>query len=188
MWKLLNTLVSSFLLLRDFFGYLIPGGVIVAVLLNFGAADFVRQTASLLPAWGVVVVVVAGAYLAGHILVAIGFAIYGFVDTIFPRRQTLPSESELLYYRLIYPPLFAERDRRATINIMRIGVAIALLAGAWFFPWPIRAAALILGLLLLYNGYTGARHVMSYGAATLEAARKAERKRVPRFPWGGEKE
>ena len=40
------------------------------------------------------------------------------------KEEAAAVRKELLYYRYGYPDLFIERDRRATINILRIGLAV----------------------------------------------------------------
>jgi hypothetical protein len=209
MWKLLASVVSSFLLLRDLFGYLIPGAVFLAALALFppAGAEAIRIPGRALadvPYW---IAVIAAMYVAGQILVAIGYFLYfvagPFIAWRWPlrpaertrqRRHQEQLETDLVYYRYVYPAMFNDRDRRATINILRIGLATAFLIACWLLPLqlqilgaPLRYVAFFIGLLLLYNGYTGGKHVYEYTVWTVAAARKAERQRLPYFSWNGSK-
>jgi hypothetical protein len=192
MWKFLGSVISSFLFLRDLFGYILPGAVFLALVhIHFHLAEAAsskgasQQQAPSAPTWLLVTALIVGCYVLGHILVALAYLVYGVLDKIRHSAKPPKIEAELLYYRFLYPQLFNERDRRATMNILRIGLASALCFGCWFLPlWP-RLIGLVVGLFMIYNGYTGQKHVGDYGAFTLEAARKAEEKGIPPFRWDG---
>jgi hypothetical protein len=181
MWTLLGSVVKTFLLLRDVFGYLLPGAVALGSVVYVYGFSWATKSWPGGPDWLAVVAAVIGCYVAGHLLVAIGYIIYDAIDKLRAPQKPAALEAELLYYRYLYPDLFIERDRRGTINILRIGVSVALLADTWLLSPPLSYGALIVGLLLLYNGYTGRQHLGAIGAATVAAGRKAEKNKVPPF-------
>jgi hypothetical protein len=188
MWQLLSNLVSGFLLLRDVFGYVIPGAVLLAIVAHTrqGAT---HPAVSDTPWFGFLILLLA-AYVIGQILVAIGYSFYGGLGMLLRRGPSADpnvaadQNTDLQYYRYLYPAMFTERDRRATINILRIGLAVAFIAGAWLMPaMPLLVGMLVIGLLMLSNGYTGMKHVETFGNATIAAGRRAEEKKVPFFSW-----
>jgi len=193
MWKFLGSVISGFLFLRDIFGYILPGAVFLALVhLRSHLAEAASspkgaapQQLSSAPTWLVVAALIVACYVLGHILVALSYGVYDLWDKIRRPEKPQKTEAELLYYRYLYPQLFTERDRRATMNILRIGLASSLCLGSWFLPlWP-RLIGLVVGLFMIYNGYTGKKHVGDYGGYTLEAARKAEKRGIPPFRWDG---
>jgi hypothetical protein len=196
MWALLGKLVSSFLLVRDFFGYMIPGAVFVGIVLYSGKASFVQPAWASGSLWIALAILVGISYVAGHILAAAGYVLHDILGPILRRLNRMPAANkpapeerrqagiEAQYYRYLYPALFYDVDRRATISILRVGLAAALLAGSWLLgSWPLAAAGVAAGLFMLNNAYTARAHVDDLAALTLQAARKAEAKRVPYFKW-----
>ena len=186
MWKLLGSVVTSFLLLRDIFGYLLPGAVFVAGLLYAAGQPAKTVNGSLisgLPNW---IPVVVGSYLIGQVLAVIGYGLYEIWDKPAVTLQQIKDllhgkrpaskaqnldESEALYYRALYPSLFIEADRRGTVNVLRIALAVALILSPWWTPEALRIFMFVVGILMLINGYTGRNHVSQYRAQTLLAAR-----------------
>jgi hypothetical protein len=216
MWQLLGSVISSFLLLRDFFGYLIPGAVFV-FLIQRDLTDYATGAFGSKYAWLGTAVVVVACYVAGNVLVALGYAIYTPVNFIAKRvckepkaaaveektcaerskaakDKRIAEAADLLFHRYLYPALFNERDRRATINILRIGLAMALLVGGAIAVaigspvvsnWIVKIGIFASGIFMLWNGYTGMNHVFEYGEATISAGKMAAHKKVPFFRWSG---
>jgi hypothetical protein len=124
--QLLSNLVSGFLLLRDFFGYLLPGSVFV------GGLFYSMKTSDLqlipgLPNW---IIVIVGSYLCGNIMAAFGYTIIEkIIDKCYPIEKPITElyDCEFLYYRNLYPELYHEVDRQDTVNILRITLAISLI-------------------------------------------------------------
>jgi hypothetical protein len=188
MWKLLGSLVSSFLLLRDLFGYLIPGLVFAAMIVpSFGLVPWAHSAFPEIDRWWGLVILLIGCYVAGHILVAVAFTVYGFVDQ-WRGRKPPDHDAELLYYRYLYPQLCIEADRRSIVLIFRVGLPVALLAGPWWLPVgsAIKALIGVVGAFLLYNGYGGIKDVARFRGATIEAAQRAEKNGLPQFKWSAE--
>ena len=218
MWQLLGSVVSGFLLLRDLFGYLIPGAVFL-FFLQVNPVPLTKNVFGTDDKWIVGLVVIIACYVAGHVLAAIGYTIYDIADFLKKiackiiagddhskklsakeekeardkaKKEAIQRDANILFHRYLYPALFNERDRRATINILRIGLAVALLAAAtiasWIgspFPHWIFIAAGLIGLFMLWNGYTGGKHVGGYGEATILAGQMAVKEKVPFFRWSG---
>lgn len=204
MWSLLGNLVRSFLLLRDLFGYLIPGLVFVASAIFYIFPDRFANKSPLVIAklasdavtnWPILIVLVIGAYIAGHCLVAIGYMLYKLVGLIVRRaypawaqeqdkktEAAAAASKELPFYRFAYPDLFIERDRRDTINILRIGLAVVLVMDGFVWPSPYRWMVLPVGLLMLWNGWTGGRHVESQMIDAIAAGKALTEKSVPVLP------
>ncbi len=219
MWKLLGTVVSGFLLLRDIFGYMLPGALFLGIA---GSSVWLRSPdqlswllhhhSELAPFGFFVALLLLLSYLLGQILVAIGYAAIDFVDWIKkPRgeskkpqseggkaqgegekaqgegeKKAAPSMAEELYYSYLYPAMFTEANRRGTINILRIGVSISLVAGACLLYSQLRVAsaiALLVGIYMLHNSRTGMAHVAGVRAETIEAAKRAVQNRIPPFNW-----
>lgn len=188
MWGLLGNLVRSFLLLRDLFGYLIPGLVFVASAVYYIFPDHFANKSPLAIAklasdavtnWPILITLIIGAYVAGHCLVAIGYTLYDIARFVRGRMKPLSDDEQkkkkeeaaavrkdLLFYRYGYPDLFIERDRRATINILRIGLAVVLVIDGFVWPFPYGWITLGVGLLMVWNGWTGSKHV---GDETVDA-------------------
>lgn len=183
MYDIFNRLINGFLLLRDVFGYVIPGTVVLGVF-YYETASKIQQFTSDLPAWLTITILLVMCYIFGTILVAFGYLVYDVVDWIRKDSkrdaqdgQWHAEELDLLYYRYLYPSMFIDRDRRAIINIFRIGLAVALVAVSWVLPFA--PVVFIIGLFMLYNGYTGRAHVGHFSASAIDAARRAETSNVP---------
>lgn len=77
--QLLSNLVSGFLLLRDFFGYLLPGSVFVAGPYYIMKLD--NKTLIMgFPNW---IIVIVGSYLCGNILAAFGYSTIRILNGVF---------------------------------------------------------------------------------------------------------
>lgn len=134
MWSLLGSLINNFLLLRDLFGYAIPGAVMLGIAGYFGVIDYSKLPLAGEAAWLKAIAAVTASYAVGHVLAAIGYAPYDVYYMIVKRFCRTSgqdeTESDPLYYRYIYPSMFIEADRRQTLTILRIGLSVALILGA----------------------------------------------------------
>lgn len=197
--QLLQELIRSFLLLRDLFGYLVPGVsfVLVGVYANRISLQELLARHSL-PTWVIALVCLVLSYAAGHFLAAVGHWIQDFGASL-PRRWKrkkdgqkpgqkrrekkrkvfpLRSESLTLHYRRLYPELFIELDRRSTLALLRTGLGAGFLLGSWFlYPSLAQGLMLAAGVILLWSGYSGRKHVDFYRIATLRAVLRTERKK-----------
>jgi hypothetical protein len=195
MWNLLGSLIKGFLLLRDFFGYVIPGSVLVAVAARcLGGVDFSHMPLVADSIWVTAVLAITASYVTGHILSAVGYSFYAGLDRAWARltgptkaAAPTPSEGNVLYYRYLYPSMFIEADRRETLTILRVGLAVALLAGGWLPDSHIvQALSLAVGLFMLWNGYVSRQRAAACRNSTIDAARLAKANNIPIFHWGGD--
>ena len=197
MWSLLASLIKGFLLLRDFFGYVIPGAVLLTIVARcVGGIDFSHLPLVADSIWVTAALAITASYVAGHVLAAIGYSLYDGLDSALERLRRArppippapsPSEGNVLYYRYLYPSMFIEADRRETLSIFRVGLAVALLAGG-FLPHSrvVEAALIVVGLFMLWNGYVSRRRATTYRNATIDAARLAKANNIPFFHWSGD--
>jgi hypothetical protein len=193
MWSFLGSLINSFLLLRDFFGYVIPGAVLWAIVAySFGTGDLSHLPFSGESIWLRAAAAITASYVVGHVLAAIGYSLYEWLDEAWHQikhpKQTKPvtnTEANTIYYRYLYPSMFIEADRRETLTILRVALAVALLVGAYFLPsWLGQGAALLAGGFMLWNGYMSRQGAAGCRNATIDAARLAKANNVPIFHWG----
>ena len=182
--RLLEELVHQFVLLRDVFGYLLPGASLVFLGLLSRRIhvpwylDIYKHPGNW-AVWGLVIALVAASYLAGHIAAMLGYTVYSLVDFFRnrhlhkPERYDLHASTDYIYYRALHPEVFIESDRRETINLLRVTFGGSLvLSSAFFWPAPPTWMILVAGALILVNGYTGRAHVNSLRNASTEAAKR----------------
>lgn len=175
MWgELLRDLVRAFLLLRDFFGYLLPGAAFLYVVaLSQHASVSSLTLGHTFSTWGTAVLLLGASYVAGHLLATIGHAIQDITSLAFvaarkyaasllgfggrkEHKKTsmaevrsltgFPVKSEylVLYYRRQYPQLFIEVDRRDTLALLRTGLGASFFVGSWLFPLSLQQGILVL--------------------------------------------
>ena len=180
MLSLVNTLISTFLLVRDFFGYFLPGAVLfVSIALSIDVQryfgdNFAVPTWLTKIDWAVIVVIAGFCYALGHLLAAIGY----FILARF--RATSTPDPNILYYRYRYPSLFIEHDRRDTVALFRVGLAMALICSGPFMPaWYLIVGAIVLGAFLLATCEGALTHVEKLGAATVKAGEDAAKANMP---------
>jgi hypothetical protein len=178
-----NQLVTSFSVLRDIFGYALPG----LVFLGIGILSH-RITLQALhdlltpynpPWWALVALLVAAAYAIGHILASIAYMrIDAWKALLYwrksPRLDEHPTEVSALdlYYKHFYPELFAEKNRRETMAVLTFSLMAALLLGWVVFCWLTPTLCEVLfwsGVALFVDTLT----TMSHLRRVREAAQKA---------------
>jgi hypothetical protein len=195
MWSLLGSLIGSFFLLRDFFGYVIPGAVLWAIVAySFGIGDLSQLPLSAESIWVRAVTVITASYVVGHVLAAIGYSLYEWFDEAWRKikhpNQAKPvtnTEMNTIYYRYLYPSLFIEADRRETLTILRVALAMALLIGVYFLDSRLgQGVAVAAGAFMLWNGYMSRQSAAACRNSTIDAARLAKANNIPIFHWGGE--
>jgi hypothetical protein len=190
MWSLLGSLISNFLLLRDLFGYAIPGAVLLAIVARFEPRIFANLPIENESIWITGVVFVTASYVLGHILAAIGYTPRNISQlcAYYARKPAPRRDARTLYYRYLYPSMFVEADRRETLTILRVGLAIAILVSAFLpdLPGSLFVPFLFVGLFMIANAHSALVDGTAYLDSTLEAARKAEDNGIPFFHWGGD--
>jgi hypothetical protein len=174
---LLIDLIRNFLLLRDIFGYLLPGIVFLlmgTLVGRFSVLDWLDKLD--LGFWSSVIVFVIMALVAGHILVAISYIPGDIRKLMQPAEKVHKNPSELtpveIEGRARFPGLFLEYDRRTTQTLMTSGLAMALLLTGLMVYWPglrLRYIALGASAVLLFNVYTGRKQLGRAHAYVLKA-------------------
>jgi hypothetical protein len=195
MWQLLSSIVNGFLLLRDFFGYLLPGIALGIIVL--GVPADLSTIFVINPEWLSIILQITVCYLAGQILVALGYFTLDLIESLATKKplsfHAPKPDPDLFLYHYLYPGLFVEKDRQETIHILRIGLAVALVLGCGFrlvtgphnssmiiAEW---AAGLAAGLFMVRNTYIGQDHQKKLAQASIEAAKEAAKLHVPYFQW-----
>lgn len=199
MWTLLGSLISNFLLLRDLFGYAIPGAVMLAIVDHYKHPVLSNVPLINDSIWIKLVVAVTASYVVGHVLAAIGYTFYEIVNWIFKCSKNRAEgcsgsggaalderKATGLYYRYLYPNMSIEADRRETLTILRVALSVALIAAA-FLPVEMmmsrRVEFLVLGLFLLWNGYKSLGVAEYFGNLASMAGKRAEDNHIPVFHW-----
>jgi hypothetical protein len=191
MWSLLGSLINNFLLLRDLFGYAIPGAVLLGISGYFGFIDYSKFPLAGEAAWLKAIVAVTASYVIGHILAAIGYLPRDICKIVkrFCKASAQDDENieTTLYYRYLYPSMFIEADRRETLTILRIGLSVALIFAACLpaLPTFLHIALAAIGVFLLGNAYLSLFEADQYKNHAVSAAIGAKAKGIPIFDWNG---
>lgn len=201
MWSLLSSLISTFLLLRDLFGYAIPGAVLLAISDRYEHPDLSKVPLINDSIWIKLVVAVTAAYVVGHVLAAIGYSFYQAVDSFRgwwkglneeerkeAEAKQVESKISALYFRYLYPSMFIEADRRETLTILRVALSVALLISAALpvdVPMTRRAILAAVGLFMLWNVYDSRRVAQTYADLSNRSGQRAATNHIPAFHWGG---
>lgn len=188
MWSLLGSLISNFLLLRDLFGYAIPGAVFLALADYFERPDLSNVPMVHDSVWLKFVVVVTASYVVGHVLAAIGYLPYDIATgkKFFKTQKELDDKvADALRYRYLYPSMFIEADRRETLTILRVCLSVALILAALLLQLPgwLHLPLLGIGLFMLLNAYMSMRVANHLNDLSIAAAKKAKTDKIPPFNW-----
>jgi amino acid transporter len=174
----LSELSKGFLILRDVFGYALPGAIFLGVGLicrRFSLRDlqyYILQPYHP-PAWLAAVVGLGACYAVGHVMAAVAYFPYNF------KKETEVS-SDLILARAQHPELLIELDRQSTMTMMRGSTGAALLLGSIFFWWlpktpPLGWMLAGAGILLLVVFYWSAMpHIGRLAKSTSAAAASAD--------------
>lgn len=195
--KLLGELVRGFVLLRDVFGYVLPGAFFLMIGAQSGHLSSLVDV-SKIPGgeshpWLLVLLLLVISYFVGHFLAVT----YYFVPdvTSHTRRGVLKlknaqpevnrekDKSDFLRYHKEFPDIFIEYDRQAVMGLMRSGLAAALVLGLLvFYYWymhPLRLLAAA-AMIMLVNSFTGYLHMNDLKELTLKAAQDTAKEKHPR--------
>ena len=188
--RLLADLVRGFILLRDLFGYVLPGAFFLLIGAQSGHlssfADLSKIPGAESHPWMAVFLLLLLSYVLGHFLVVTFYFIPDVIDLIkmvvrkWRRKEAdankAKHKSDYLRYHEEYPDIFIEYDRQSIIALLRQGLAASLLLGLLVFyrlyshPLRVMAAA---GVIMLINTYFGGRHIKELKKLTLKAAEDA---------------
>lgn len=184
---------KTFMLVRDAFGYALPGGVFLAIGLICKGYTL-SQIQSLLspytlPSWAAFIAVVAACYAAGSVMAGVAylfFDLFKYIVWMLDRHgkhapalmkgwlDDNPTEvtKEALEKRAQHPDLFNTLDRRETLTVMAGSMAAALLVGWYVFchaQWSISQILFWAGLFMAIDFLTGLSHVRRVAKAVLGA-------------------
>ena len=188
--KLLSDLIRGFVLLRDIFGYVLPGGFFLMIGAQSGHLSALVDV-SKLPGgeshpWLFSLLLLVISYVVGHFLAVTfhfvpdvinltkrGVLKLGKAQSKVNRQQ---DKSDFLRYRKEFPEIFIEYDRQSIVALLRKGLAAALILGlAVFYYWYMHPLRLMAGaaVVMLTNTLSGYLHVKELKELTLKAAQDA---------------
>ncbi len=170
----LAELSKGFLILRDVFGYALPGAVFLSVGLlcrRFSLRDlqYYLLEPFKLPAWLALFAGLGICYAVGHVMAALAYMRYNFGNVT-------EVSVKLIQTRGQHPELLIELDRQSTMTMMRGSTGVALLLGSILFWWLPRTPPLGwmlsgAGILLLFVFYKSAMpHIKRLSESTARAA------------------
>lgn len=189
---LLVQLIRGFVLLRDIFGYLLPGAVflltgsLLGQLSMFGRlSDFPGAGSH---AWLLAIVLLVVSYVAGQFVVATSYLI-GDVSRVLtgawrtltgrkrrPNEEEVQDKADFLRLHKEFPEIYVEYDRQSIIALLRRGLAASVLFGILVFDYlhthPVRVIAAA-GGIMLFNVLSGRFYIKGLERDTLKAARDA---------------
>ena len=176
----LSELTKGFLVLRDVFGYALPGAIFLGVGVvcrRFSLHDLKYYVFEPYhpPAWLAAIIGLGACYAIGHVMAALAYFPYNF------GKQAGDVSPGLILARGEYPELLIELDRQSTMTMMRGSTGAALLLGSILFWWLPKTPPLGLmlsgaGSLLLLVFYWSAKpHIGRLAKATSEAADTAKK-------------
>jgi hypothetical protein len=180
----LSELSKGFLILRDVFGYSLPGAVFLGVGLlcrRFSLHDLQYYIFNPYhpPAWLAAILGLGACYAIGHVMAALAYLPYDF------KHSPTEVSDKLILARGQHPELLIELDRQSTMTMMRGSTGVALLLGSVFFWWlsktpPLGWMLSGAGILLLFVFYWSAMpHIQRLTASTTAAAGSANAAPTP---------
>jgi hypothetical protein len=191
MGNLLVSLVNNFLLLRDLFGYAIPGAVLLGIT-GYFQPDYLKLLWAIEPPWLKAIVAVTASYAVGHVLAAIGYAPYDIrkiickiVKCFCKTSAKDETDAEKLYYRYRYPSMFIEADRQETLTILRMGLWVAFILAAFLpaLPTFLHIPFLGIGFFMFLNAHWMLFTANRYSDSAVSAAKTAKDNKIPSFDW-----
>ncbi len=188
---------KTFMLVRDAFGYALPGGVFLTIGLICQSYNLSELKSLLspytLPSWAAFIAVVAACYTAGALMAATAYMPIGVAKYIVwmldrhvqhvdkPTEGSLrdwlinnPTEvtSEILQIRVQHVEILNTLDRRETLNLMAGSMAAALLTGWYVFcyaHWSLSRILVWGGLITVLQFLTGLSHLRRVAKAVRSA-------------------
>lgn len=181
-------LLKTFLVLRDVFGYALPGAVFIAIGC-YQKRIQLNTVASLaqpyhVPVWAVTILAIAGCYVIGHILSVIVYLPIDLAKSVAARSKRAnwvdwvakhPTEVNpgLVVIRQKHPELLIELDRRETLSILSGTLLAAVVTGWVVFCWlsvGVCNLLLVAGGLLLLDFITVIPHLRRVRSAIIQAS------------------
>jgi hypothetical protein len=166
----LSELTKSFLILRDIFGYAIPGAVFLSIGVlcrRFSLSDvqyFLRPYQDRIPAWLIAILALGACYTVGHLMAQIAYLLkngwglpwgrktYGLMKAEEP--DPAKDGPDLFNVREDHPALLVELDRQTVMTQLRGATGASMLMGYLIFYLlrttpPVGVLAGIAGAFLL---------------------------------------
>ncbi len=169
---IVKSLMDTFQLLRDIFGYALPGLVFVAIGVASGRIQL-QHIHDLLkpydpPMWVAAGLAISACYVIGHLLASIAYLPIDIHKWIKRHDQAWldkhPTEvcATDLKWRHFYPELFHDIDRRETMGLLGYSTLAAMISGYVVFYWwelPLRYALLVISAFVFVDGLTLMQHL-----------------------------
>jgi hypothetical protein len=185
---IVKSLMDTFLVLRDIFGYALPGLVFVGIGVASGRLE-VQRVHDLLkpydpPMWVLAGLGIAACYVIGHLLASIAYLPID-VHKWFKRHNQdwldeHPTEvcSKDLYFRHFYPELFKDMDRRETMGLLMYSTLAAMVLGGMIFYWlvlPLRSTLILISAFVFVDGLTLMQHLTRVRKAIHKAGKEIQK-------------
>jgi hypothetical protein len=194
----MSELTKNFLILRDIFGYALPGAVFLSIGIltrRFSLSDvqhFLQPYK--VPAWLALILAVGACYVIGHLMAQIAFFIKNKWGVPWPHKKASKSaeeaereakEAALFDLRQEHPVLLTEYDRQTVMTQLRSSTGATMLMGfLLFYVFPTPPIAVMAGVagafLLLVFWFSAIPHMDCLVDSTLQAGeRVAAKEEVP---------
>jgi hypothetical protein len=193
----LSELSKSFLILRDVFGYALPGAVFLSIGVlcrRFSLHDvqYYLLDPYHLPAWLAALLGLGTCYAVGHVLNAIAFLRWDFPEKPSKAHRSQGSvppaaleqcstevPTRLIDIRGRRPELLTELERQSTMTQFRGSAAVAMVLGSLLFYWfptpPLGWLLALAGVFQFAIFYLSAMpHIERLKTSTIEAAELAD--------------
>lgn len=189
----MSELTKSFLILRDLFGYAIPGAVFLAIGVlcrRFSLSDvqyFLRPYQDKIPAWLIAILAVGACYTIGHLMAQIAY--FATNSWGIPWARKAPSTTaenadqkndgpDLFNLREDHPVLLTEYDRQGVMTQLRGATGASMLVGYLIFDvFPTPSIGVMAGFsgvfLLLVFWFSALPHMRQLANRTSAAGKAA---------------
>jgi hypothetical protein len=191
----LSELNKNFLILRDVFGYALPGGVFLSIGVlcrRFSLRDVKYLLDPYqLPAWLALLIGLGACYAVGHVMAGIAYLICNNwgnprkkieISAIPAVEKSGPTQvpASLIDIRGRHPELLTELDRQSTMTQLRGSTGVAMLLGSLLFyrfstpslGWMLGLAGLFLLIVFLFSAIP---NVIDLTTRTVQAGTLADK-------------
>jgi hypothetical protein len=190
----LSELTKNFLILRDIFGYALPGAVFLSIGVlsrRFSLSDvqyFLRPYQDKIPAWLIAILAVGACYTVGHLMAQIAYLLkngwglpWGRKTYPFPKPKDPDQQNDgpdLFNLREDHPVLLIEYDRQTVMTQLRGSTGAAMLVGFLiFYVFPTPSIGVMAGVsgafLLLVFLFSALPHMEGLADRTCQAGKVA---------------
>jgi len=171
---IVKSLMDTFQLLRDIFGYALPGLVFVGIGIASGRIQLQRVHDLMKPydppMWMLAGLAIAACYIIGHLLASIAYLPIDIHKLYHAWRKDQtwldnhPTEicADDLKWRHFYPELLHDLDRRETMGLLMYSTLAAMVLGWTVFYWlalPLRTTIILISIFVFVDGLTLMPHL-----------------------------